>query len=193
MDKAYWNDRYNRNEIGWDIGKVSQPLQTYIDQLPNKSIYILIPGCGNGYEAAYLWRTGFRNVFTLDISEAALSGFKKQCPDFPEQNIICSDFFEFEGQFDLILEQTFFCALLPDFREKYIQKMSSLLAENGKLVGLLFNTEFEGGPPFGGCEEDYRNLFSRQFDIVLMEESFNSIEPRSGREIFFIAKLKPKN
>ncbi|MCB0477597.1 MAG: methyltransferase domain-containing protein [Crocinitomicaceae bacterium] len=190
MDKNYWNQRYRDGQTGWDIGQVSQPLKEYIDQIEDKEISILIPGCGNAHEAIYLWDQGFKNVFTLDVSELALQNFHKKCPDFPVKNLICEDFFEFDGQFDLILEQTFFCALLPELRAKYVVKMKSLLKKEGKLVGLLFNTEFDGGPPFGGCEEEYRELFSQYFELITMTEAHNSIEPRSGRELFFIAKVK---
>lgn len=192
MDKKYWNSRYEENNIGWDIGEVSRPLQEYFDQLSNHDMKILIPGCGHAYEAKYLWNSGFKNVFTLDVSEKALANFKKDCPEFPSQNMICSDFFDFEDQFDLIIEQTFFCALLPEYRKRYVKKMASLLKPKGKLVGLLFNTEFEGGPPFGGCEKDYRGLFEKYFEILKMEEAHNSIDPRAGRELFFIANLKQK-
>jgi hypothetical protein len=44
----YWEERYLKNEIGWDIGAVSTPLKEYIDQLTNKACRILIPGAGNG-------------------------------------------------------------------------------------------------------------------------------------------------
>ncbi|SHI83533.1 Thiopurine S-methyltransferase (TPMT) [Algibacter luteus] len=50
----YWTQRYNERQTGWDVGKPTTPLKTYIDQLKNKSLKILIPGAGNAYEAEYL-------------------------------------------------------------------------------------------------------------------------------------------
>jgi methyl halide transferase len=64
MDNNYWNTRYLEEQTGWDIGYPSTPLKEYIDQLTNKSIRILIPGCGNGYEGEYLHQNGFTNVIT---------------------------------------------------------------------------------------------------------------------------------
>jgi hypothetical protein len=46
------------NETGWDLGQVSPPLKAYIDQLTDKNLRILIPGCGNSYEAEYLLEKG---------------------------------------------------------------------------------------------------------------------------------------
>lgn len=192
MNKNYWNQRYLNKEIGWDLGDVSQPIKGYVDQLSNRDTRILIPGCGHAYEAEYLWRKGFKNTYVLDVSDVALKKFKKKCSDFPEENLINMDFFEHESQYDLILEQTFFCALLPELREKYVQKMADLLNKKGKLVGLLFNVHFEGGPPFGGSKEEYLKLFQKHFDLHMMEEAHNSVKPRAGRELFFIAKVKPR-
>ncbi len=68
MNKTYWEDRYTNNQIGWNIGYASTPLRTYFDQIKDKSLKILIPGAGNGYEAEYLWNNGFKNVYVLDFS-----------------------------------------------------------------------------------------------------------------------------
>lgn len=50
LDSAYWSERYKNKDTGWDIGSVSTPIKSYIDQLQDTSKKILIPGCGNGYE-----------------------------------------------------------------------------------------------------------------------------------------------
>jgi methyl halide transferase len=50
----YWTNRYETASTGWDLGEPSMPLKTYIDQLENTAIKILIPGAGNAYEAEYL-------------------------------------------------------------------------------------------------------------------------------------------
>ena len=95
------------------------------------------------------------------------------------------DFFNHTGQYDLILEQTFFCALDPSLRTNYVQKMSELLKENGKLVGLLFGVQFPNNPPFGGSREEYLSLFSDTFKINLLEPCYNSVKPRQDSELFF--------
>jgi hypothetical protein len=49
LDGAYWDAQYQTNSTGWDLGTVST--QTYIDTIQNKDLAVLIPGCGNTYEA----------------------------------------------------------------------------------------------------------------------------------------------
>ncbi|NVJ84775.1 MAG: methyltransferase domain-containing protein [Algoriphagus sp.] len=186
FDESYWTQRYNLGATGWDIGYPSTPLVQYLDQIEDREIQILIPGGGNGHEAAYAFKKGFFNVHLLDFSEIPLTNFSKSYPDFPKDHIHHENFFEHLGSYDLILEQTFFCALHPDEREAYCQKMKELLKPGGFLAGVLFSTEFlKSGPPFGGNEEVYRTLFLKFFSIQKLEHCYNSIPPRAGNELFF--------
>lgn len=185
LDKEFWNNKYLNNEDGWDLGEISPALKAYIDQLKDKSIKILIPGAGRSYEAEYLFNNGFTNVFVVDISPFAVEELKKRVPQIPENQIICQDFFQFNGQFDLIIEQTFFCAINPSLREDYALHCNQLLKKGGKIAGLMFNFPLtEAGPPFGGCVEEYQNIFSKNFVIEIMEQSTKSIDKRDGRELF---------
>lgn len=189
--KLYWDSQYEENKTGWDVGYISTPLKEYIDQLTDKNLKVLIPGAGNAYEAEYMHLQGFKNVYVLDISGEAIKKFTNRFPDFPKKYIVCDDFFKHEGEYDLILEQTFFCAIYPSLRKKYADKIYSLLKENGKLAGVLFNHEFEKTePPFGGTEKEYRDYFDSGFDYIVFETSYNSIKPRAGREIFMILVKK---
>lgn len=185
LSQDYWNNRYQTEETGWDLKTISPPLKTYIDQLTDKNLRILIPGCGNGHEAEYLLKQGFKNVTVIDFAPLAVEKMELYLSDYQNVNIICADFFTHTGKYDLILEQTFFCALNPDLRTKYVQRMSELLSRNGKLVGLLFGVQFPKNPPFGASREEYLTLFSDTFKINLLEPCYNSIKPRQGSELFF--------
>lgn len=191
LNSEFWDNRYKTNETGWNIGEPSSPLKSYIDQLENREVSILIPGCGNAYEAEYLHKQGFKNVTVIDYAETAVKQFKNRVTTFPEQNVICDNFFNLKGQFDLVLEQTFFCALNPELRDNYVNQMHALLKPNGKLVGVMFNEPFQNEqPPFGGSVSEYIKRFSPFFDLAILEPCYNSIESRKDREVFmkFIKK-----
>lgn len=191
MNNAYWENRYKEKETGWDVGRITTPLKEYIDHIKDKNISILIPGAGNSYEFEYLLNNGFENVTVLDFAETPLKNIKARIPDVKEEQLVQSDFFEHAGQYDLIVEQTFFCALNPTLRNRYVEKMYSLLKENGKIVGLLFQFPLtEVGPPFGGSKEEYVNLFQNNFHIKTLETAYNSIKPRERNELFFIFTKK---
>ncbi|WP_255572911.1 TPMT family class I SAM-dependent methyltransferase [Hanstruepera marina] len=185
LSESFWDNRYQNNETGWDIGGISTPLKAYADQLKNKDQKILIPGAGNAYEAEYLWYNGFKNVTVVDWSKTALNNITNRVPDFPKSQLIHGDFFELHYTFDLILEQTFFCAINPNLRQEYANKMHQLLNANGKLVGLLFNDKLNNDhPPFGGSKPEYINYFKPFFELEIMEACYNSIGSRDGRELF---------
>jgi len=191
LNSNYWEERYQNNETGWDTGKITPPLQDYIDQIENKSIHILIPGGGNSYEFEYLISCGFKNTHVLDFAKNPLENIKKRMALLDDKQLIHSDFFEHSGQYDLIIEQTFFCALEPHLRAQYAEKMKALLKPKGKLVGLLFQFPLtEVGPPFGGSKEEYFTLFENDFYIKRIETAYNSIKPRKGNELFFIFEKK---
>ncbi len=188
LDSTYWNNRYLEHSTGWDLGEVSPPLKAYIDQLTDKSMRILIPGCGNCYEASYLLEKGFKDITVIDLAPVLTQSLQKKLPSeiYPSLRIITGDFFTLEGQFDLVLEQTFFCALEPLQRDDYVKKMKSLLVPTGKLTGVLFNRSFDGGPPFGGNIDEYQSLFATNFAVRVMEPCYNSISPRAAQELFII-------
>lgn len=193
MDASFWNDRYVNNQTGWDIGYPSTPIKEYIDKLQNKELQILIPGAGNAYEAEYLHQQGFKNVHVLDIAEQAIESFKKRVPNFPQEHLITANFFEHVGEYDLIFEQTFFCALPPELRQNHSNKMNELLKESGVLVGVMFNFPLtEAGPPYGGSEAEYRVYFQQNFGSITIKPCLNSIGPRQGSEFWveFSAPIK---
>jgi len=184
LSNDFWNQRYVDGTTGWDLGQVSPPIKAYIDQLENKELKILVPGAGNGHEVAYIYNLGFKNVHVLDFAPLAIETFLEKHPDFPVSQAHVANFFDFEGVFDVMIEQTLFCAIDPSLRDNYAEKASSLLRDGGKLVGVLFNREFDGGPPFGGATSEYIKRFSPYFSEVIMEDCYNSIEPRQGSEVF---------
>ncbi|GAB3647875.1 methyltransferase domain-containing protein [Echinicola sediminis] len=193
LDENYWTSRYRQNQMGWDVGEATTPLKQYLDQISNRTLKILIPGAGNAYEAAYAYKLGFKNVHVLDLSPYPLKRFSEQYPQFPKKQLHQQDFFQHQGQYDLIIEQTFFCAISPELRDAYVSKMQELLVPGGKLVGVLFDVDFgKEHPPFGGDMEAYLACFSKGLKVKTMERCHNSIPPRLGAELFFIAVKEPQ-
>lgn len=185
FDEKYWSERYKSGQTQWDAGAITTPLQAYFNSLINRDLRILIPGGGNGYEAAYLHEQGFREVYLVDISPIPLQHFARKHPSFPKEHLLEKDFFALNGAFDIMVEQTFFCALHPSRRPEYGRKAAELLVPGGRLVGVLFNEPLnEEHPPFGGNKAEYLHYFKPYFNIWKMELCYNSIKPREGRELW---------
>lgn len=187
----FWENRYRSQDTPWASGTATPALVQYMADKP-RDTKVLIPGAGTSQEIICLLEMGFSAITLCDISPTALQLAKEQINrSFPKSAVTyhLGDFFSFHGAFEIILEQTFFCALHPSARVSYADKMYDLLLPGGTLCGVLFNKEFEKeGPPFGGCENEYKSLFSRKFYIKEMSMCYNSIPPRLGSELFFICK-----
>ncbi len=191
LNATFWDNQYKNNDTGWDLSGVSPPIKQYADTLTNKAMRILIPGCGNAYEAEYLLQQGFTNVTVIDIAETVVNRLKEKFAGHPIR-ILYGDFFGHTEKYDLIVEQTFFCALNPSLRQRYVTQCFNLLNEGGRIAGLLFNIEFEKqGPPFGGTRNECVALFQPAFNLLQFDVCTTSVKPRLGNELFIEAERKP--
>lgn len=184
LNADYWEQRYQEHNTPWDLGGPAPALTQYLQE-QSVEAKILIPGAGHAYEAEWLLNQGFRDIHVLDYSAQAVKEAKQRFVGSEQINWHVEDFFNHRGSYDLIIEQTFFCALDPKLRKAYAVQMKNLLRPDGVLMGLLFNFPLtEQGPPFGGSIAEYRSYFEGNFQIEHLEPCTNSIKPRAGREIF---------
>jgi SAM-dependent methyltransferase len=191
FNSAYWESRWQLAQTGWDIGYPSDPIAAYFKQVSQKDAAILIPGCGNAWEGEFLLNAGFSGTHLIDIAPSAVQRIKERVPHFPKDQVILGDFFTHQGQYDFVVEQTFFCAIDPSLRARYAEQVFRLLKPGGKLVGVLFDCDFGNDhPPFGGSREEYTTYFHPAFEVLRMEKAPDSIKPRQGRELF-IELMKP--
>ncbi len=187
----YWNDRYRQGITPWNIGQANPVWLGYIRSFP-KETRILFPGAGHAHEAIVLYREGYTNSWICDWSEEAIRLVKQREPDFPEEQLLWKDFFELEGPCDLIIEQTFFSALPPAWRGRYVRQMHRLFRPAGTLAALLFASPMNSDrPPYGGSEAIYKSLFRPYFDFLQFKISDQSIPPRLGNEFFLEMKPRP--
>ena len=183
LSAEYWNNRYHEDKTGWDIGYANNIHVQYVLKNYPKDAKILVPGAGSAYEVEYLWKQGYINIYACDFAEEVKNRFLDRVKGFPSNQYIAGDFFLLNQKFDLVLEQTFFCALDPSLRIDYVKHMHFILKDGGKIFGVLFNMDKPDGPPYGGSTPEYQSLFTNSFEILRMEESKESIPQRMGNEL----------
>ena len=189
-DPDYWRERYRTARTGWDLGTANAGLLAAATAYFRPEHRILIPGAGRGHEAEALWRRGYREVYVCDWAEEAFVSLRRS-PTLPAADrLIVGDFFALGGAYDGILEQTFFCAIDPSRRGDYVAQCARLLRPGGRWVGVLFERDFPGGPPFGGTRAEYRALFGDRFDVEALGRFTESVGPRRGTELLGVMKAK---
>ena len=62
LNNNFWNNKYLTSNIGWDVGE-NNPIKEYIDQINNKRLKILIPGCGNHMKLSICSKIIFQPLF----------------------------------------------------------------------------------------------------------------------------------
>ncbi len=184
---SFWEQRYEKGEIGWDLGAETPVFTAISEKLKPGKVCIL--GCGNGYDAISFSKKGF-SVTAVDFARTPINNLQIAARSLSLSiEIIKKDIFDlipdYSSQFDYIIEQTCFCAIDPRKRQQYSNLVHDLLKVGGKLIGLWMPLDkdiIDGGPPFGVKENEIKKLFSTKWKII--EDCFptQSIEARKGRE-----------
>ena len=191
-----WQRHYEENDLGWDLGQVAPPFVKLWQEEKLPLGKVLVPGCGRGHEVVFLAENGF-DVTAIDFSSGAVTYLKNALKKRNlEGRILHQDFFSLdeshEGVYDLVLEQTFFCAISPKQRRDYVLNVSRILKPGGILVGLFYHTDEQGEPPYNTTREDIEMHFSKKFEIQELDKTSLSAEQRKDKEWLGILK-KPEN
>ena len=162
---SFWEQRYEKGEIGWDLGAETPVFTAISEKLKPGKVCIL--GCGNGYDAISFSKKGF-SVTAVDFARTPINNLQIAARSLSLSiETIKKDIFDlipdYSSQFDYIIEQTCFCAIDPRKRQQYSNLVHDLLKVGGKLIGLWMPLDkdiIDGGPPFGVKENEIKKLFS---------------------------------
>ena len=190
VDSAFWTDLYRIGDTGWDQGEPSPGLVDFLNKNRGGKGRALVPGCGRGHDARALAAAGFE-VIGLDVVETAI----QEAHRLAHENGLTPIRFEqadflnlpdrLRGPYDLIFEHTFFCAIDPAFRDRYVETAAGLLRPGGKLLGVFYNIQPETGPPFGCTREELIDRFSPCF-CLKTESVPRSFPNREGKELLML-------
>ena len=185
-----WDGMYAAGEDRWDLGGPSPPLVAALGRgeiaPPGRA---LVPGCGFGHDARLLAARGFETT-GVDFAERAVRGARRLARAAGVKGLRFErrDLFRlprsFDGAFDLVFEQTCFCAIHPGRRDEYVRAVHRALRPGGLLLGLFFVIRPEEGPPFGTTPAEVRHRFAAPGLFVLegARVPAESVAARQGRE-----------
>ena len=181
-----WERHYDEKDLRWDLNEAAPPLVHLWRERNFSPCRAIVPGCGAGHEVMFLAKKGF-NVTAVDYTHGAIKLIKNAL----EKNnysgeVLHQDFFKLDYKynetFGLMLEHTFFCAISPAKRREYVETAKRILKPGGYLIGLFYETNEDGGPPFNTRQEDIENFFSDSFMIESLSKTSHSAELRRGKE-----------
>ena len=190
-DKSeFWEESYKNGTVGWNLKSATPAFADLLDHnlLKDKKT-LLVLGCGYGYDAIAAAKYGF-DVTANDFSETAIK-FAKDLTAKENVNInfLLDDLFLIDKnlKFDIVYDYVTYCAINPQRRKEYADKIAALLNKDGLFVIILFPIENRtGGPPFAVDADEAEKLFGAELELVLSTDKINSIKPRKGRELLQI-------
>ncbi len=187
-----WENAWQEGRTGWDAGAAAPSLRALLaaDSLPGETA--LVPGCGAGYDVFEFAEAGI-DATGLDLAPTAAKRFEALREQLhiakSAAQIVTGDFFAHEapdGGYDIIWDYTFCCAIQPEQRPDWANKMASLLAPDGELVTLIFPIEAirenNAGPPFQLTPEQLKAVLEPKFNSTYLEPVTNSHPGREGLE-----------
>ncbi|GJL77732.1 MAG: SAM-dependent methyltransferase [Nitrospinaceae bacterium] len=189
-----WQKHYAEDDLRWDLGQVAPPFVRLWEEKKLGQGRAIIPGCGQGHEVLFLAAKGFQ-VTGLDYAPGAVDLLSRSLKEKGlSAEILQQDFFELDekhhSQYDLMLEQAFFCAIVPSQRSTYVETATRILKKGGLLAALFYETNEEGGPPFNTTPADILEHFSDEFHIEALEKTPDSVEKRKDKEWLGLLRKK---
>lgn len=190
----FWSQKYQESTLpGWDLDGPHPELKSFLQQLKLNKQRILVPGCGQGHDAALLAEKG-HVVTAVDFSETALKMARARYGHIANLQFLHADVFRLgrshEQAYDIVFEHTFYCAITPDRRDELILSWRRYLADGGHLLGIFFVVPKRSGPYFGGSEWELREKLQKPFRLLYWTRLKHSPGWRNGGELMVFAQIK---
>jgi len=193
MEIMNWENRYQQADTPWDKGAAHPMLAHWLDQIDADGA-IVVPGCGRGWDLrAWAQAHPQRDVVGIDVAPSAVAAAQDLCRDLTNTRIVLGDFFDlttwYRGErIGLIWEHTCFCAIPPEWRDRYVATVAQVLTPGAQLIGAFFtDMDDEGsGPPWNTPVAELMERFSPYFHVAEAEVEHRTYPGRFGEERSFV-------
>lgn len=192
-DSAFWQERFETQQTGWDRGGPSPRLLAWLDQGALQPCRIAVPGCGRGWEVAELGARGFE-VTGIDYTQAAVDIARSLCQERGvAAEVVQADVLQYRPTqpFDAIYEQTCLCALHPGHWLAYARQLHGWLRPQGVLWVMFMQmlrpaASEQGlieGPPYH-CDINAMRVLFPESDWVWPRPPYERVpHPRLSHEL----------
>lgn len=214
MEHSFWQERWERGEIGFHQPHIHAQLQAFWPGLGlPKGSTVFVPLSGKTRDMAWLAEQG-HHVIGAELSELAVRDFFRDSglsPTVTQRGafqvfeagpftIYQGDFFTLPGDAlrDAVAcyDRAAMIALPPEMRPRYAKKLAGLLPPEAVILAISIEYP-EGqlkGPPFSVTGEEVRSLYGDQFSIDILEvrdglEASDNLKKRGVTKLEEIAYL----
>ncbi|MDP1995710.1 MAG: thiopurine S-methyltransferase [Gallionella sp.] len=190
MEKDFWLERWQREEIGFHQNEINPYLRQYWQELHlARDSEVFVPLCGKSRDMLWLQRQG-HSVLGVELSAIAVQAFFKENDYTPQRianekfdryetdgiRILCGDFFDL-GKDDLaqvgaVYDRASLVALPPEIRERYARHLVSILPPATQILLITFDyPQAEmSGPPFAVSVNEVESLYREHAEIRLLAQ-----------------------
>jgi thiopurine S-methyltransferase len=190
MDKEFWLQRWEKEEIGFHQDEINPYLLHYWQELvPDRNGKVFVPLCGKSRDMLWLRKQG-HPVLGVELSAIAVRAFFEENGYSPRHSvsegfehceadgihILCGDFFDL-GKNDLaevkvVYDRASLVALPPEMRERYARHLAAILPPATQILLLTFDYRQSEmpGPPFAVSAGEVESLYGSLAEIRLLAQ-----------------------
>jgi thiopurine S-methyltransferase len=185
MDTAYWHDKWQSNDIGFNQLQPNKLLTRYFPSLKcTPGCRIFVPLCGQSIDMLWLAGQGY-HVIGVELSSVACDAFfkenkipvkKSELGEFTlyrsdEVTLFSGDFFKLSkdhlGAIDAVYDRAALIALPEEARVLYSKQLMALMDPQTAmfLITTSYHQNEMQGPPFSVDEHEVTALYIERFSI----------------------------
>lgn len=190
MEKTYWLDRWERDDIGFHQTDVNAYLSKYWPELKlAHGSKVFVPLCGKSRDMLWLNKLG-HSVLGVELSKLAVQAFFTENEYAPQHktidkfevfsvndlSILCGNFLDLDKN-DLavvsaVYDRASLVALPPEMRERYVKHLISILPPNTQILLITFDypPAEMAGPPFAVSPDEVMHHYQKHADIRLLAQ-----------------------
>lgn len=201
MHHGYWQERWDKGEIGFHASEVNPLLVAHLGALAPGNIYV--PMCGKSRDLTYLAERGFAVAGTEWVHEAAAAYFAEagvvaatsqlgpftclRAPGLAVALLVGDAFALGEAVptphlplFDSAYDRASLVAIDPARRRDYVDTMHRVLRPGGTLLLVTFDYDQQklDGPPWSINDDLVQTLFASRFELQRLEQRPAPVSPR---------------
>ncbi|HRP69272.1 MAG TPA: thiopurine S-methyltransferase [Turneriella sp.] len=187
MEKEFWYQRWQNNQIGFHLGTTNPLLVKFFKRLElHANARVFVPLCGKTRDIPWLLSRGFE-VVGVELSPLAVEQFfeelgvkatrREDGPHFRytshQLTIFQGDIFDLTpkslGRVDAVYDRAALVALPPPMRHRYTQHLIELTHKAPQLLLTFdYDQSKKEGPPFSVGEDLVRGEYGAVYTIELL-------------------------